>query len=400
MTVFILLVFAAVYFGMALGRWPGLRIDRTGIALVGAILLFLGGALTPAAVLAAIDFSTLLMLFGLMILSAQFAEAGLYDHVAARLASARRSGPLLLALVIAVGGLLSAVLINDVVVFAMTPLLCRGMAARGGDPRPWLIGLACAANAGSAATLIGNPQNILIGSAGNLGFAAFLEANGPPALLALLAVWAVIVFQWRKELRVPSPEVSPPLPALDHGALAKAALALVLLLSVFLLDLPRVAGVLVVAGLLLLSRKQESRRLMAQVDWPLLVLFAALFAVTEAVSASGTLAGLGRLAESDGDGVLAGLALAGSNTIGNVPMVMLLLSHAGAPSSTWLTGLALFSTLAGNLLLVGSIANIIVAERAGCEGIRLGFLDHARSGIPVTLLSLAVALAWRTWLTP
>ncbi len=402
MTTFTLVVFVAVYIGMALGRWPGLRLDRTGIALVGAIALYVGGAVPAPAVLAAIDFSTLLILFGLMILSAQFAEAGFYHHAASRFASSRCAGPLLLGLVIAVAGLLSTVLINDVVVFAMAPLLCRGMVARGIDPRPWLIGLACAANAGSAATLIGNPQNILIGSLGHLDFAAFLAANGPPALLALLVAWAVIAFQWRKQLCVPPPALAaaPALPAVDRAALAKAVLALALLLAAFLLDLPRVTAVLAVAGLLLLSRRQKSQRLMAQVDWPLLVLFAALFVITHAVSTSGVLAGLGRLAASGSDGALAGIALVGGNTIGNVPLVMLLLAHAAAPSQAWLTGLALFSTLAGNLLLVGSIANVIVVERAAREGVHLGLLDHARSGIPVTLLTFAAAIAWRALVTP
>ena len=166
---FVVIVFAAVYAGMALGRWPGLRVDRTGIALLGAIVLYIGGAVSGEGVLLAIDFPTLIVLFGLMILSGQFAVCGFYDWCSARIAGSRAPPAVILALTVAVAGGLSAVLANGVIVFAMTPLLCAGLKSRGLDPRPHLIALAGGANAGSAATLIGNPQNILIGQVGRLG---------------------------------------------------------------------------------------------------------------------------------------------------------------------------------------------------------------------------------------
>jgi Na+/H+ antiporter NhaD/arsenite permease-like protein len=151
LTGLVLVVFAAVYLGMALGRWPGLKVDRTGIALLGAIVLYGSGAIDGAAVLAAIDFPTLVVLFGLMILSAQFAACGFYDWCSTRIATAAMPPAALLATTVIAAGLLSAVLANDVVVFAMTPLLCVGVAQRGLDPRPFVIALAGGANAGSAA---------------------------------------------------------------------------------------------------------------------------------------------------------------------------------------------------------------------------------------------------------
>src|SRR5918996_2014626 len=167
---------------MAIGRWPGLKVDRTGIALLGAILLYGTGALDGAAVLAAIDFPTLVVLFGLMILSAQFAACGFYDWCSARITTAQMSPAMLLALTVAAAGSLAAVLANDVVVFAMTPILCAGLSQRGLDPRPFVIALAGGANAGSAATVIGNPQNILIGEVGEVDFLRFLITCAPPAL--------------------------------------------------------------------------------------------------------------------------------------------------------------------------------------------------------------------------
>jgi Na+/H+ antiporter NhaD/arsenite permease-like protein len=186
MTTLVVLVFVCVYLGMALGRWPGLMLDRTGIALVGAIVLILATAVDGEGVRAAIDVPTLVILFGLMVLSAQFAACGFYDWCSRRLARTPVEPPALLALTVAVSGLLSAVLANDVVVFAMTPMLALGLLRRGLDPRPFLIALTAAANAGSAATIIGNPQNILIGQFGGLDFLHFLAVCGPPAAAALV----------------------------------------------------------------------------------------------------------------------------------------------------------------------------------------------------------------------
>ena len=400
MTGLVLVVFATVYLGMALGRWPGLKVDRTGIALLGAIVLYGSGAIDGAAALAAIDFPTLVVLFGLMILSAQFAACGFYDWCSARIASAAMPPAALLAGTVAAGGILAAVLANDVVVFAMTPLLCAGMAQRGLDPRPFVIALAGGANAGSAATIIGNPQNILIGEVGQLDFWPFLVACAPPALTGLASVFAVIWWQWRRRL------VASPCPAghlttleVDRPGLVKALLGLFLLLFLFATALPHVEGVLLVAGFLLISRRLATRTMLGLVDWHLLVLFGGLFVVTAALVQTGLpdeavrwLAARGLRVDSLA--VLAPLTLIGANTVGNVPLVVLLLSVAPSMSEGAFYTLAVLSTLAGNLLVVGSLANIIALERARDAGVVLGFAEHARCGVPMTLLSLLLALGW------
>ena len=385
---------------MALGRWPGLKVDRTGIALLGAIVLYGSGAIDGAAALAAIDFPTLVVLFGLMILSAQFAACGFYDWCSARIASAAMPPAALLAGTVAAGGILAAVLANDVVVFAMTPLLCAGVAQRGLDPRPFVIALAGGANAGSAATIIGNPQNILIGEVGQLDFWPFLVACAPPALTGLASVFVVIWWQWRRRL------VASPCPAghltmleVDRPGLAKALLGLFLLLFLFATALPHVEGVLLVAGFLLISRRLATRTMLGLVDWHLLVLFGGLFVVTAALVQTGLpdeavrwLAARGLRVDSLA--VLAPLTLIGANTVGNVPLVVLLLSVAPSMSEGAFYTLAVLSTLAGNLLVVGSLANIIALERARDAGVVLGFAEHARCGVPMTLLSLLLALGW------
>lgn len=398
----IVLVFAAVYLGMALGRWPLTRIDRTGIAVLGAIVLHGAGAVTGDEALAAIDFPTLVLLFGLMVLSAQFSACGFYDWCSARIAAAPVRPVVLLGLTVLVSGVLSAILANDVVVFAMTPMLCVGLLRRGLDPRPFLIALTAAANAGSAATVIGNPQNILIGEVGHLSFFPFLAVCGPPALIAMLIVHLVVAWQWRAGLRetaVPVPAADQPIPAPRRGALVKAVLAVAALLALFATPLPHATSAMLVAGALLASREMATREMLGLVDWHLLVLFAGLFVVTAALGSTGltaiaadALAGLGM--PLDNPLVMLPVTLVGSNTIGNVPLVILLLQVMPKLDPVTLHALAVLSTLAGNLLIVGSLANIITVERAREAGVSLGFVEHARSGIPITLLSMAAALAW------
>lgn len=401
MTPFIIALFLATYAGMALGRFPGLRIDRTGIALVATILLLAGGATSREAVVQAIDFPTLFILFGLMILSAQYAASGFYDWCALRIARAARSPAWLLALTVLVSGALSAVLANDVVVFAMTPMLCLGLRARRLDPRPYLIALAGAANAGSAATIIGNPQNILIGQVGDLDFWRFLAVCGPPAVFGLLCVHAVVWLVWRRRLDAAAPFPDDALPdmVLDRWQLGKAVVATAALLGLFAAPLPKETGVLLVGAALLVSRRLASRTMLGMVDWHLLVLFACLFAVNHVFGTTGLPErAVAALAEAgllpDRLTVLTPLALAASNTIGNVPAVVMLLSVWPMPPAGALQGLALLSTLAGNFLLLGSMANLIVVERAQAVGVHLGFVEHARCGVPMTLLSMAAAVAW------
>src|SRR5262245_3553377 len=248
-TPLVVATFVAVYIGMALGRWPGLKIDRTGIAVLGAIVLYSTGAVGDAMVLQAIDFPTLVVLFGLMVLSAQFAACGFYDWCSARIAATQASPTAILALTVAVAGGLSAILANDVVVFAMTPMLIRGLQRRGLDPRPYLIALASAANAGSAATVIGNPQNILIGQVGRLDFWGFVVACGPPALLALVTVFAVIWLVWKRTLsQLAPPDAAVEIPPLDRFGVGKAVLASAILLALFATRLPHVSGVLLVTA--------------------------------------------------------------------------------------------------------------------------------------------------------
>jgi Na+/H+ antiporter NhaD/arsenite permease-like protein len=402
MTYLVTILFGLAYLGMALGRIPGLRIDRTGIAMIVAVVLVAAGAVPTDSIASAIHFPTLLLLGGLMVLSARVGASGFYDAAAVWIAGQAGQPLRLLALTIAVSGTLSAFLVNDIVVFAMTPLLCAGLKARDLDPRPFLFGLAAASNAGSAATLIGNPQNILIGQTGGIGFWPYFADAVIPSLAALAVSFGCIAFVWRSRLTAPAASAPLAKVAFDRLQIGICGIGLIVLLALFATPLPREVSALLVAACLMLSRILPTRQLLDEIDLPLLILFAALFVINDAFARTGFPEEAVRALASQGllpsrVVILEPLSLLLSNTIGNVPAVVMILTvWQGIPQGT-LAGLAILSTLAGNLFLVGSLANLIVAERASAQGVRLTFRDHARAGVPIALLSMLIAGLW-LWL--
>ncbi len=412
MTTIILAVFCIVYLGMILGGLPFLQLDRTGIALLGAIALIGVEAVSPEEAAQSIHLPTLILLFSFMVVSAQMRLGGFYAWVTRRLAALPLSAPLLLAALILVVAALSAVFSNDIVCLAVAPVLIDACLARRLDPVPYLLALACAANVGSAATLIGNPQNMLIGETLKLSFGGYFAQAFAPVLLGLLATGGIIAWEPRGRgtaagcfgARAAAPERREEHEvAFNRWQTAKGLAVAAALVAVFLFlpAWPRDVAALTGAGLLLMSRKLHSNKMLGLVDWELLILFIGLFVVNHALQHTGIVAGL--VAELAGAGVnleqpapLFAATLALSNVVSNVPAVMLLLPLAGHA----LAGptLALVSTFAGNLLIVGSIANIIVVDAAARRGIRIDWRRHARVGVPVTLATLAlcaVSLWWR-----
>jgi Na+/H+ antiporter NhaD/arsenite permease-like protein len=394
-------VFCFVYLGMLLGRIPGLALDRAGVAWVGAVALITSGSVSVEQAWRAVDVRTLALLFGLMIVSAQFRLGGFYTFVTLRLARARVSPRGFLALLILAAGGLSAVLANDIVCLAMTPILAQGCIRRGLDPVPYLLALACAANIGSAATLIGNPQNMLIGESLRLHFGRYLATAGPPALLGLAAEWAVIawLYRGRLEKQAPVPEFEPQ--ALSPWQTAKGLAVLLVMVGAFLWSpWPRENLALAGAGVLLLSRRMASSAMFHLVDFNLLLLFMGLFVVNHGLAASGVLgdiqAGLSRAGvDLAAPGWLWPVTVALSNLVSNVPAAMLLLPFAPAGDPHHFgAALALASTLAGNLLLIGSIANLIVVDQARAMGLAITWKAHFKVGVPVTLATLALGWAW------
>uniref|UniRef100_I2Q1N3 Na+/H+ antiporter NhaD-like permease n=1 Tax=Desulfovibrio sp. U5L TaxID=596152 RepID=I2Q1N3_9BACT len=394
----VLFVFLLVYAAMALGRLPGLAVDRAGAALVGAIVLVAGGAMTVSDAWNAADVPTLALLFGLMVVSAQLRLGGFYAAVSRALIAAAASPAGLLARVMGASAVLSAFLANDIICLAMAPILVEATLARGLNPLPYLIGLALSANIGSAATLIGNPQNMLIGQVAHLSFTGYLAAVWPSVAVSLVLAWAGTVWVWRGRFAGPTVVLDLPAPPFSRWQSAKGLFALAVCLAAFVWGgMPREDVALACGGALLVSRRMGSRETLALVDWQLLLLFLGLFVVNREVAAAGFLddayRGLGALGiDLSHPAWLYAVTALLSNVVSNVPAVMLLLpGHSGPEQATLL---AVSSTLAGNLILPGSLANLIVADQAERLGVRLGFAAHARVGLPVTLATLAVSGWW------
>jgi len=394
----VVLIFIIVYAGMILGRIPYLALDRAGVALLGAIALLALRKVGTSDLPSAVDIPTMGLLFGLMIVSAQFRVAGFYSNLVRRLTAIQVSPEALLAILIITSGVLSALLANDIVCLAVTPILVESCCRRNLDPKPYLLALACSANIGSAATIIGNPQNMLIGQVLKLDFADYLYQAGIPSALGLAALWVIICVMTRGRWQCEMPPVVTGRQRFSLWQTGKGLFVLILLMIAFLAaPWPRETVALTAAGILLLSRKMSSREIIGLVDWQLLVLFFGLFVVNHAVMQAGLMDSLMRTLADRGIHLetpawLFGASAVLSNIVSNVPAVMLLLPAATHPMAGPV--LALSSTLAGNLLIVGSIANIIVVEQAAQYGVKISWREHARIGVPVTVATLGIAAFW------
>lgn len=412
LTVFL---FGVTYLGLALGKIPGLRMDRAGIALVGAALMLATGVLSlPQAVAPdSIDYETLVLLLGMMIVVGCLRLAGFFQRLAHWCLDRIETPTGLLAVTIALSGLLSAFLVNDIVCLALTPLVLHLARRLRYNPVPHLIGLATAANIGSTGAITGNPQNMIIGIQSHISYLRFSARLFPVAVLGLVLDFLVVAFVYRRAL-VPPKIVDPFAIPGAAGKLAHTSRAhtwlrnksvLVTLVTVtlfFVLPshlLPVIA--LGAAAFLLVGRIVNPDKIYRQIDWGLLVMFAGLFIVVHAfqvhVVTRWNLEGWTWLLGHPVD-LLSLASAALSNLVSNVPAVLLFepVLRAMPPASqetAWLA-LAMSSTLAGNLTVLGSVANLIVVENARREGVPISFVEYCKVGVPITLLTLALGIAW------
>jgi Na+/H+ antiporter NhaD/arsenite permease-like protein len=399
-----IIIFVVSYIGIALGRFPGLQLDRTGVALLGAMLMIITATLGIDDAIIAVDYSTLILLFGLMILSAQFRLGGFYSLLAVRSASAFREPKLFMGALILLSAVLSAILSNDVICLAMSPIVIEITRKRNWAPLPFLLALAASSNIGSAATLIGNPQNMYIAQQANLPFGEFLLWCVPPVLVSVvfLYLWA-IRGQLALSTSVSSMDdlsIESALP-FDRFQTMKGMFVMMVMIGLFFTNVPREITILGVASVLLMSRKLASRHFLGYVDWSLLILFIALFVLIEGIQITGGLDAAYFWIEDLGFNLYSPvffslISVLLSNAVSNVPAVMLLMTKMPETNMALYYLLSLMSTFAGNLILVGSIANLIVAEQANRDGIAFSFKEHFYWTAPVALVSIILAFAW--WL--
>ena len=394
------LIFLATYAVVATGGAPVVRLDRTGAAIVGAALMVITGVLTLEEAWRAIDYRTLLLLFGMMVLIASLRLARFFATVA-RAVVTRVNGPAaLLVAVVFTSGILSALFVNDTICLVFTPVLIEMARLRGHRPLPYLLALATSSNIGSVATITGNPQNMLIGSVSGLSYAHFSRALAPVALAGLVLDAAILYWLFRRDLRPGSlPPPSRPLHAMHKAMMAKSLVVAVAVLAGVLAGFEPALVAIAAAAALLVTRRVHPEKLYGRVDWDLLMLFTGLFIVVAGVEQAGLVDRLFALLRPLGLGSLTGLAGTAtllSNLISNVPAVMLFKSvvpQLPNAATAWLT-LAMSSTLAGNLTLVGSIANLIVIQGAKRHGVTITFSDYVRVGVPVTVATMAFGLLW------
>ena len=390
------LVFAATYLVVAVGRIPGLRLDRTGAAVVGAAFMVALRVITPEQAYRAVDLATLVLLFGMMILVGHLRLSGFFRWSGALIARHARTPRQLLAGLVVAAGVLSALFVNDTVCLAFTPLVLEVTRALRVRPMPYLLALATASNIGSVATLTGNPQNMLIGVASHIPYATFSARLLPVALAGLVIDYVVIALLYRRELAGRFAEPAHPRVKVHGFLMAKGLAAAAAMLGFFFAGANLSMVALTAGAALLLTRRVKSEKVMREINWGLLTLFAGLFVVVAAAQASGLSArafDLLHAREARSPTAFAAVAAVLSNLVSNVPAVMLyvpLVPQMPDPRHSWLL-LAMASTLAGNLTLLGSIANLIVAEGAR-KVAPLTFVEYLKVGVPVTLLTLATGV--------
>jgi Na+/H+ antiporter NhaD/arsenite permease-like protein len=395
-----LVIFAVTYLAIAVQRLPFVHVNRPAASLVGAVAMVVSGVLTLPQAYAAVDFDVLVFLLGMMLIVG-YLEVGKFFEWAAEGVLRRAGTPerLLLGVVVG-GGLLSALFVNDTVCLVVTPVLLAALGPRRVRPNPYLIGLAMGANAGSVLSVTGNPQNMLVGIWSGATFGGFLVHMLPVGVGGVAITYGYLRWAFRRELRDSFRERLEAVPvALDRALVTKGlAMFAVAVVGWFAGgSLPLVA--ISAGALMVLVAQRDPAYAIARVDWSLLLFFASLFVVMRGFERTGAVAWIDQhalhlvrsaspwQAATAVSGVMAVL----SNLISNVPAVILwrgTVPNLPRPDLLWRV-LAMSSTFAGNLLLIGSMANLIVAEKAETRGARIGFGEYARVGVPVTLLSLA-----------
>ena len=392
-----LLIFAATYVALALGRLPGLRVDRTGVAIIGASLMLAANVLTVQQAYAAIDYNTILLLFGMMIVVANLRLSGFFALVSAWVVRHAHRPLLLLSGIVAVAGVLSAFFVNDTMCLVLTPLVLEITERLQRNPIPYLLAVAMASNVGSVATITGNPQNMMIGSFSQIGYRSFAAALAPVALIGLAITVVVIAAVYRTEFqRQTALRIEPDRVRVNRPLMAKSLAIAAAMIVAFFIGWPPPKTALIAGALLLITRRLKPERIYREIDWSLLALFVGLFVVIAGVERTPFPADLFAVASRyrlERTLPMTVFAAVLSNLVSNVPAVLMFrgfVTRLPDAAHAWLT-LAMSSTLAGNLTVLGSVANLIVVQRARSR-VHIGFWEYAKAGVPITILTLAVGV--------
>jgi Na+/H+ antiporter NhaD/arsenite permease-like protein len=393
------LIFLGTYVVLAIGRLPGFRVDRTGAAIIGASLMLAFNVLTFEQAYAAINYDTIILLFGMMIVVANLRLSGFFGAVAEWVVEHAHRPIVLLSAIVFVAGFFSAFFVNDTMCLVLTPLVLEVALHLRRNPVPYLLAVAMAANIGSVATITGNPQNMMIGAFSGIPYRTFAGALAPVAAVGLLATIAVIATIYHREFRFQERVRLDRRPVRVNRVLMWKSLTVSAGMIVFFFAGWPVAKVALIAGaVLLVTRRVKPEKVYREIDWSLLVLFIGLFIVVAGVEKTSLPEDLFRIARQfhlERTAVMSAFAALLSNLVSNVPAVLVFkpfIAHLGDPTRAWLT-LAMATTLAGNLTLIGSVANLIVVHRARHE-VRISFWEYCKAGAPLTVVTIAAGVAW------
>ena len=393
-------IFAVTYFAVALGRLPGLRLDRAGAAFVGAGLMVAVGILPLDAAYRAIDLDTIALLLGVMIVVANLELSGFLSFAGGWIVDRARRPLALLCAVVIVTGVLSAFLVNDAICLAITPLVLEIAIRSRRNPVPYALAIAMAANVGSTATITGNPQNIIIGSISHISYGRFAAALSPIAAIGLLLTILLIAIIYRSEFWTADRLTGHPERVhANQPLMIKSAIVTLLMVVAFFAGVAPARAAIGAGAVLMLTRRIKSRRIFQEIDWALLLMFVGLFIVVAGlekhVLTPSTIAAIGEW-HLERVPILTAVTAVLSNLVSNVPAVLVLslfVGRLGNHERAWLT-VAMASTLAGNFTIPGSIANLIVVQRARARGIEIGFWEHFKVGAPLTLITIAFGVTF------
>lgn len=395
-------IFAASYLALAIGKVPGLSIDRAGIALVGACLMVASGVITLDDAYHAVDIGTITLLLGMMIVVANLRISGFFALANAWMVRRVHGPAMLLAAIVLVSGAFSAFLVNDAICLVMAPLVLELTLGLGRNPVPYLLAVAMASNVGSVATITGNPQNMMIGSLSGIPYTQFVAALAPVALIGLVLTVVLLIVLHRSDLHGASLNLRPPRVRINRVLVVRSLVATAVVVALFFAGQPPAKAAIIIGALLLLTRRVKSARVYAEIDWSLLLMFAGLFIIVAGAERElltpRMIAAVGQLHLANIP-VLSVITAALSNIVSNVPAVLLLKPFVAAlpdHDRAWLV-IAMASTLAGNFTVLGSIANLIVVEKAARRGVVISFWDYFRVGAPLTVLTLVVGTVWLVW---
>lgn len=395
------IILLATLIVFTLGKSPVFRVDRAGMSIIGASLMTAFGILTIEDAVQSIDAKTIVVLFSLMVVVSNLKLAGFFTYIGKLVFTHIHSGKILLLAVTFISGILSSVVINDIVCLLFTPIVIMICLKVKVNPIPYLLAVAMASNIGSSCTFIGNPQNVLIGSLSQVPAGEYFMVAAPLSLIGLILLYLSLSFKYRNDLAVNFNYISEDNKIIHKYLLSKTIIVLALVIIFYLVGFDLSLTASFGAAFLLINSRIKPERVYEDIDFNLLIMFIGLFIIIAGVEKSGLLDLInGFLPPEYMEQIplFSLMAIVLSNIVSNVPAVLLLRYYIPADDQILWQALALLSTIAGNLTVFGSIANLIVLEIAKKQGIKISSKEYLKIGFPLTIILSIISIIWFTFI--